>query len=247
MTGTAPALRISVIIPAFNEAEYLATTIDTLRRAFETLPEATGVRHEIIVVDNGSTDTTAAVAQSVGARLVSEPLRGVARARNAGARLASGDILVFLDADTLVPPGFAPELLQAALDPVCLGGAFDTDHRAARVSVRVYLAFWRVIGLCLRVGQGAAQFCRRSAFDALGGYDERFYVGEDVRFYQRLKRAARRRGAHVRLLQAAVVPSPRRWDQWPLWKTLVWTNPIAAGLLGRWRRMWRGWYETPPR
>ena len=239
--------RISVVIPAFNEAAYLGPTIDAVRRSFETLPAECHVRPEIIVVDNASTDGTADVARALGTQVVTEPLRGVARARNAGARAASGEILVFLDADTLVPLDFAPRLTEAACDPGCLGGAFDTDHRPARASLRVYLAFWRVVGLCLRVGQGAAQFCRRSAFDALGGYDERLHMGEDVRFYQRLKRLARQRGARVRYIWVAVVPSPRRWDRWPLWKTLVWTNPVAAGLLGRWQGLWRGWHETPPR
>lgn len=240
--------RISVIIPAFNEASYLGATIDAVRRSFETVSAACGVRPDIIVVDNASTDATADVARALGIRVVTEPQRGVARARNTGARAASGEILVFLDADTLVPTEFAPHLLQVASDPACVGGAFDADHRPARASLRLYLAVWRMIGLCLRVGQGAAQFCRRSAFDTLGGYDERLYMGEDVHFYQALKRLARRRGDHVRYIRVAVVPSPRRWNQWPLWKTLAFTNPVAAGLLGRWRGLWRrGWYETPPR
>ncbi len=239
---------ISIIIPALNEAAYLRPTIDALRRAFAVLPSDRAVVPEIVVADNGSTDSTVDVARALGATVVSEPVRGVARARNAGARAATGGMLVFLDADTIVPSNFAQQLAACAADPACLCGAFDTEHRPARVAVRVYLGMWRLIGLALGMAQGAAQFCRRGLFDALGGYDERLFMGEDVFFYWHAKRLARRYGGRaVYVRDARVLPSPRRFDQWPLWKTLVWTNPAIVGLLGRWRGAWRGWYQAPPR
>ncbi len=239
---------VSIIIPALNEASYLGPTIDALRRSFAALPADRAVTPEILVVDNGSTDGTAIVARSLGATVVSEPARGVARARNAGARAASGAMFVFLDADTLVPPSFAQKLMECVTDPACLCGAFDTEHRPARATVRAYLGMWRLIGLTLGMAQGAAQFCRRGLFAALGGYDERLFMGEDVYFYWHAKRLAHRQGGRaVYVREVRVVPSPRRFDQWPLWKTLLWTNPAVVGVLGRWRGAWRGWYKAPPR
>lgn len=241
-------LSFSIIIPALNEGAYLGPTIGAAQAAFAALPPEHAVIPEFLVVDNGSGDDTAKVARDHGARVVSEGVRGVARARNAGARAASGGMLVFLDADTLVPPGFAVTLAERATDPACLGGAFDTDHRPARLALRIYLAVWRLLGLWLGMAQGAAQFCRCEAFKALGGYDERLFMGEDVDFYWRLKRLARQRGERTVLVrEVRVVPSPRRFDQWPLWKTLFWTNPVVVAVLRRRKAAWRGWHEAPPR
>ena len=142
---------VSVVIPAFNEAAYLGPTLGAVQRSFAALPPDRAVVPEIVVVDNGSDDGTAEVARALGATVVSEPVRSVARARNAGARVASGGMLVFLDADTLVPLNFAGKLMECAADPACLGGAFDTEHRPARAAVRVYLGFWRLIGLALLI------------------------------------------------------------------------------------------------
>ena len=98
------------------------------------------------------------------------------------------------------------------------------------------------------MAQGATQFCRRDAFDALGGYDETLFMGEDVDYYRRLKGLARRRGGGVSFVEdVRVVPSTRRFDQWRLWRTLVWTNPLFVLLFRRRRAAWRGWYERVPR
>jgi glycosyltransferase involved in cell wall biosynthesis len=241
-------LSVSIIIPALNEGLYLGSTVEAARAAFLPLPADQGANVEVLVVDNASDDDTAEVARRHGARVVFEPVRNVARARNAGARAAMGGILVFLDADTVVPSSFGARLAEWASDPTCLGGAFDTDQRPRRPVLRAYLALWRWIGLAFGVAQGAAQFCGRDAFEALGGYDERLFMGEDVDFYWRMKRLARRRGKRtVFVREVRVVPSPRRFDHWPVWKTLLWTNPMVVIGLRRWKAAWRGWLEAPPR
>jgi hypothetical protein len=133
-------------------------------------------------------------------------------------------------------------------DPVHIGGAVDVLHRPASVVLRAYIWFWRVLSRPLGMAQGAAQFCDRETFSDLGGYDETIYMGEDVDFYWRLTKAARTRDRDVCYLSdLQVVPSPRRFDSWPLWKTLLWTNPIVAVLFLRNKRVWRGWYEEAPR
>jgi glycosyltransferase involved in cell wall biosynthesis len=94
---TSPAPRFSVVIPAYNEADFLPRTLRSLQA------QDLGEPFEVIVVDNGSTDGTAEVARQFGARVVSEPERGVCRARQRGAEVATGDILVSTDADTAYP------------------------------------------------------------------------------------------------------------------------------------------------
>ena len=96
-------MNLSVIIPAFNEADYLPSTLDSIQRASERLRDRADVEVEVIVVDNNSTDETAAVAEAMGATVVRETVQGIGRARNRGASAAEGDVLVFVDADVTVP------------------------------------------------------------------------------------------------------------------------------------------------
>ena len=235
---------LSVIVPAFNEQAYLGKTLDSILRSIE----AEAAKVELIVVDNASTDATPHIASSAGARVAFEPVHNVARARNRGAAASSGEVLVFIDADTLVPIGTFQRIREAMADPSCYGGAFDIRYDPKSALIRAYLAFWRMVGNALNMAQGAAQFCRRDAFIALGGYDERLFMGEDVDFHWRLRGHAKRHGGTVsRISDLRVSSSARRFDLWPAWKTLVWTNPLLVLLFQRQQRVWRGWYEDPPR
>jgi glycosyltransferase involved in cell wall biosynthesis len=240
---------LSVIIPALNEERFIGATLRRLTEAIAySQSSKESVPVQVIVVDNDSQDRTAEIARSFGATVVQEPVRNIARARNSGARVANGDVLFFLDADTLVPPCLLARIAAAMSDPRCAGGALDLDHRPSRLVIRVYLWFWYLLGRVTGMAGGAAQFCRRDAFLALGGYDESIYMGEDVDFYWRLKRTARRGDRNVRYIKdVPVIPSSRRWDRWPVWRTLLWTNPALIALLRRRKGAWRGWYEDVPR
>ena len=102
-------------------------------------PGGGGVYVDVIVVDNDSDDGTAAVAREKGAKVIHEPKRGVARARNSGARDADGDVLVFIDADVIVPPNLLYDIYVAMSAPACVGGAVDVEYRPQRNSMRLYL------------------------------------------------------------------------------------------------------------
>lgn len=239
---------LSVVIPAFNEERYIAETLRHLRAAERLLGTHTDSALQILVVDNDSSDRTAAMARDLGATVLSEQDRNIARVRNAGARAADHDVLVFLDADTLVPPGLLVRITQVMGGPACVGGAVDTIHRPERLAMRAYLGAWRAVGILAGIAMGACQFCRRDIFAALGGYDETVYMGEDVDFFWRLRAFARRRGLETCFIRdCAVAPSARRFDQWPLWRTLVLTNPFLILVLRRRRSPWTGWYDQPPR
>jgi glycosyltransferase involved in cell wall biosynthesis len=241
MAGGEPGL--SVIVPAFNEERWLPAVLESIRRSAEEVGPV-----EIVVVDNASTDGTAAVATDAGARVVREAVKNLAAVRNAGARSTEAPVLMWVDADTPLPDDALESVVRAMSDPSCLGGAFDAVHRARRPLVRAYLRIWRAIGRITRMAQGAAQFVRRDAFEAVGGYDERLFMGEDVDFWWRLRRHARRTGGRVQFIDdPPVLPSPRRFDQWPLWRTVVFTNPLLIPWLQRSSRAWAGWYVDPPR
>ena len=241
-------MKLSIIVPAFNEEAYLPSMLDSVQSAEAHLLARAKVDVDLIVVDNNSADETAATALERGARVVREPMQGVARARNAGARHADGDVLVFIDADVIAPPELLGEIRAAMRDPACVGGAVDVDYRPQRFSMKLYLRAWRILARILGMAQGATQFCRRCVFEQVGGYDENAWIGEDTDFYAGLKKFAKVRGAQVRFIRRPrVQPSCRRFDKWPIWKVLIWTNPLVIALLRRRKSVWAGWYSHPVR
>ena len=239
---------ISIIIPAFNEERFLPDTLAHLNQAIANLPTTPDHAVETIVVDNASTDRTAAIARGAGARVIAESEHNIGRVRNAGAKAAMGDLLIFLDADTLIPSDLLRRVVAVMAEPTCLGGAVDLDHQPARWLIRAYLRCRRLVGFCCGMAQGGVQFCRRVGFDAVGGYDEAIYMGEDVDFFWRLGKFARRSRRHVRIIRdIRAVPSCRRFDQWPTTRLLIETNPFYIIRFRRRATTWRGWYGDVPR
>jgi len=239
---------ISVVIPAFNEEGYLGETLASLNRAKAFLQDERSLPTEILVVDNDSDDSTADVARSLGATVTRETQHNVAKVRNTGAKLCNGNVLVFVDADTIVPDKLLSRIVEAMSDATCFGGAVDPDYRPIKLTAKVYLQFWRILGELTGMAQGATQFCRRDLFFALNGYDETLFMGEDVDFHRRLKRIAKQQNGRVVFIEdLRVVPSTRRFDQWRLWRTVIWTNPLFILLFQRRKICWHGWYKAAPR
>ncbi len=245
----APEIRkFSIVIPAHNEERYIARTLEHVNRASKYLQGQCADSVEVIVVDNASADHTGRIAEALGATVVKEQTRNVARARNTGAKASQGEILIFIDADTIVPEALVWRIYETVSDPTCIGGAVDADYRPARFLIRAYLRLWRLLGKVTGMAQGATQFCRRNVFESLGGYSETLYMGEDVDFYWRLGKAARNRELRVCFIgDLRVLPSCRRFDQWPFWRTLVWTNPLFILLFRRRKWAWDNWYRRPLR
>jgi len=192
---------ISFIVPAYNEERLLGATLLALHAA----ARSTGEPYEVIVADDGSTDRTAAVAEGSGARVVRIARRQIAAARNAGARGALGDCLVFVDADTIVDEVVVRVAVQALLEGAVGGGAavrFDGRvPRWANLLLPPVVWAFRVIG----IAAGCFLFCRRSAFEAVGGFDETLYGAEEIA----MSRALKRRGRFV-VLRQSVATSGRK-------------------------------------
>ena len=242
-------MHLSVIIPAYNEERYLPDTVSRILEAghyYRDIRPSSAI--EVIVVDNDSDDRTSDLARQQGCRVVEEKEHNIGRVRNTGAGEADGDVLVFIDADTLVPVDVFALIANRMDDPNCLGGAVDVYHKPLKKIVRYYLYFWRLLGLLTGMAQGATQFWRKSAFHEMGGYDESLFMGEDVEFYWKMKRYAKKASGYVIYIdEARVIPSPRRFDQWPLWKTFIMTNPLFILFFKRTKKAWSGWYEKRPK
>lgn len=201
----------AIIVPAYNEAGQLPRTLPAIRAAMAGV-DAVG---ELVVVDNNSSDDTAAIAEQHGARVVFEPINMIAKARNAGGRLASAPALIFIDADTTP----SAELLGAALDelakPDCVGGGavVELDPPPGWVTRRL-AGCWNIVSRLLGYPAGCFVFCSRDAFDEVEGFSEAVYASEEIWLARRLKRwgKAHRPRRRMRVLPVAIVTSSRKMD-----------------------------------
>ena len=222
-------MRLAIVIPALDEAANLARLLPDLVR---DCPGA-----EILVVDGGSHDETAAVvARARDPRLLTSA-RGRALQMNHGARATAGDALLFLHADTRLPAGAAGAIERALAEPGVVAGRFDVrfDNEGALFRVIAWFmnARSRASGIC--TGDQAI-FVRRADFDAIGGYPE-IPLMEDIELSRRLKRRGR-----VRALRLRVTTSARKWEREGPLRTiaLMWALRflhfcgVAPGRLHRW-------------
>ena len=217
-------MRISVVVPAFNEERLLAATLASIKSAAQVFDGS--CTWELVVCDNNSVDRTAGIARAAGARVVFEPHNQISRARNRGASAATGEWLVFMDADCSPGPGLFRDLRAAIESGECLAGgstlAADSDDFGFRLAIRA----WNAISRLNRWGAGAFIFCERSAFSELGGFSEELYATEELDLFRRLKRLARRRGKRIVILHRHPLLTSDRKVRLYTWRELL-------GFLGR--------------
>jgi rSAM/selenodomain-associated transferase 2 len=203
-------MRISVIVPVLNEEKSIAASLMELQRL---KPE------EMIIVDGGSSDETREICQRFGVELYPSP-PGRARQMNFGAQRATGDVLLFLHADTRLPPSAFDDIRTALQDRKVLGGRFDIQLDSPRPLVKLIGFMISLRSRLSKVGTGdQAIFVRRETFAELSGYPD-IPLMEDVAF----SRALKRRGA-VACLRSRVVSSARRWEMDGIVRTILkmWT------------------------
>lgn len=190
--------RIAAIIPTLNEAATIAATIETL---------SSGKNVEIIVADAGSTDATVKLAKAHGAMVIDAP-KGRARQQNAGAAAACADILLFLHADTRVPPGYDRAIRKALADPAAAAGAFTLafDRRSVGMSVIAKGANLRSRLFQLPYGDQGI-FLWAADFKDQGGFPD-LPLMDDVVFIRRIKERGR-----IVTVASKVITSARRFDQ----------------------------------
>lgn len=190
-------MKISVIIPALNEGDWIGGTLAALRRLSGDF--------EILVVDGGSTDATVRIVQDARVAIVTGP-RGRGAQMNYGASLASGDALLFLHADTLLPEDAHPRITAALRDPRLTGGCFRLSFDREHPLLRFFSYCTRFAFRLLHYGDQAF-FVRAAWFRDNGGYRP-YPIMEDLDFWLRMVR-----GGKVTVLDAAVVSSARRFSR----------------------------------
>ncbi len=219
---------IAVVIPTLNEERVLSRTLLTVRQLrFD----------EVVLVDGGSRDQTVSIAQGQVSGLSLQPAkvmvadRGRARQMNAGARATRSEVLLFLHADTRLPPETRAEIERVLKHPACVGGRFDVrfDDDRGWAWLVSRLMNWRSRWSGIATGDQAL-FVRRSAFDALGGFAD-LPLMEDIELTRRLKRMGSLAALHIK-----VTTSFRRWEQ----------QGAVRTILQMWLLRFLYWIGVPP-
>jgi len=192
---------LTVVIPAHDEARLIGATLQALGRALAAL----GRTAQVLVVDDASTDATAAIARQHGADVLHVQFRHIAATRNAGAAIADGNWLLFVDADTHVDARVLGAALAALQAGACGGGAAVLLQEPVRAYERAGARLFALIFRATRIAPGCFIFCTRAAFEAVGGFDPAYFAAEDIA----ISRALARHGLFV-ILREAVYTSPRK-------------------------------------
>lgn len=223
---------LSFVVPAHNEAVHIEACLGSI--------QASAPGAEVIVVADACSDDTAVRARALGARVLEVDYRHIAATRNAGARAAQGEVLVFLDGDTRVTPAVVRGILAAVQGGAAGGGALFRFDRPvpfhALVAERLAQWFCRLS----QMSGGCILFCRRSVFEQLGGFSGQLYAGEELDFAHRLKRLGR-----FRVVPEAVITSGRKIRLYSGWEILriLWRLLLKGPRALHDRRGLELWYQ----
>jgi glycosyltransferase involved in cell wall biosynthesis len=218
----------SFIVPAHNEEHFLAKSLESIHEAAKKLV----LDYELIVVNDASTDRTALIADSMFAQRVDVNLRKISAVRNAGAKMARGQYLIFLDADTVLPLETLKSVLREFKAGAIGGGAYVTVDPPLTLSQK-FLIWTFCIGWQVICGwaAGCFMFMRRDAFLACGGFDENYYAAEELY----LSREIKKRGRFV-LVKPPVITSGRKLRAHSTWKFMKWALPTLLSGPERWKK-----------
>lgn len=213
---------VSVIVPAHNEEAYLAHTLRALRK--QRYP-----RYEVIVVANGCSDNTAAVAKHHCDRLIVISQKGISLSRNLGARMASGELLVFLDADTLLERD-GLNVISRQFTRKHAAGTLKARPDPARWLYRVHFFFKNLMHqIRMHKGSVGVIVCWKDYFEAAGGFDEGLHVMENSALIEKMQRF----GKYRFIGQTVARTSMRRYEKRGFCRTAVlWVKLWAQSLVG---------------
>ncbi len=223
------SVRFSVIIPAYNESELLPRLLDSLAVARERYTGGADAI-EIVVADNDSTDDTAAIARRAGCSVAHVEHRCIAAARNGGAAAAEGEVLCFVDADSIAHPETFNVIDQGFHDRAIAGTTGVIPERWS-LGLRVTYCLLLPTLWLLQIDAGVV-FCRRVDFEEVGGYDSDRLFGEDVVFLLALRALGKQRRPRQRLVRlhgARTLTSVRKYDKHGQWHFI--TASLKQGLL----------------
>ena len=238
-------MKISIVVPAYNEEKLLPAALLSIRGAMGGFTR-NGWETELVVCDNNSTDRTAELARSAGAKVVFEPVNQIGRARNAGAAVASGDWLVFIDADSHPSEALLADVARAIQSGHYLAGGSTVKLEGHYPVASLITEAWNWLSRLRSWAAGSFIFCEAAAFREVGGFSRELYASEEIDLFQRLKKLSKRQGKRIVILsQHPLVTSARkmhlysaREHLWFLTKTV-----LQAGRPLKSREQCLTWYD----
>jgi glycosyltransferase involved in cell wall biosynthesis len=211
-------VKISIVIPAYNEEKLLGTTLHRIEEAAAAFAPA-AMTHEVVVCDNNSSDRTAVLAREAGARVVFEPVNQIGRARNTGAAAAQGDWLIFVDADSHPNAGLFTDVAAEIRTGRCLAGGSTVILEGHYPVASLVTGGWNLLSRIQGWAAGSFIFCEARAFREVGGFSPDLYASEEIELFQRLKRLARARRQRISILHRhPLVTSARKLHLYTPWE-----------------------------
>ncbi len=192
-------MKISIIVPAFNEEKLLGASLGQMKAATAAFTKR-GWDHELIVCDNNSTDQTAEIARAGGATVIFEPFNQIGRARNTGASAATGDWFIFVDADSHPDEGLFNDVAGAIVSGKYLAGGSTVQLDEKLLTASIVTGIWNWLSRLKRLLAGSFIFVEATAFRKLGGFSGKFFAAEELELSMRLNEQARAAGKKIVIL-----------------------------------------------
>ena len=193
-------MKLSFVIPAWNEEVLLASTINSIQQS------AKEYDFEIIVADDASDDRTSEIGKELGAIVVSCNNRQIGLTRNDGAAVATGDILIFVDADTIVSKKVVRETVEAIENGAIVGGSFPDFDGDIKIFAKILTPLFRIVFYVARLAAGAYLFCTVESFEKSGGFDPKYFAAEEVHLVKKLHKFGK-----FKTLKSRVISSGRKF------------------------------------
>lgn len=211
-------MHLSIIIPAFNEERLIMHCLDSVAESLAA-NQKPGFTAEIIVVDNNSTDKTAELATQAGAKVVFEPINQIGRARNSGATVATGEWLLFVDADSLLNPGMVADILNMIESGQYVGCGSVMHMPNLPWWGKAAIQLWTIFSVVFHWASGALVVCRADAFREVGGFNQELFAADEIDLSQLLKKWGRKHGLKFTILtRHPLVTSPRKVQLYSGWE-----------------------------
>lgn len=201
-------MKISIIVPAYNEGLHLLKNLTKINNSFQFNDF---YDYEFIICDNNSTDNTSIIANEFGAKVIFEPINQISKARNTGAKIATGEWLVFIDADSWPSRYLIRNMLDQIYMNKVIGGSSLIQFASCPLWWR---ATWKLSNFSMPLFDltptGAFMFCKKSTFHEIGGFDEELFALEDLDFSRKLRNFGRLIDKKFTIIKQPTYTSSRR-------------------------------------
>lgn len=205
----------SIIVPVVNEESIIQATLSSIQDNSAL---------EIIVVDGGSKDQTVKIVSEMGIKIIKSPVSGRANQMNYGAKIAKGELFLFIHADSNLPENYLDLIAKTLVNPNIIAGAFELAINSNKTGLKIIekLVNWRSHLFSLPYGDQGI-FMRREVFEEIGGFPE-LPIMEDFELIRRLKKRGK-----IGIIPAKITTSARRWEKVGIWKTTIINQLIIIG------------------